>query len=237
MVGLFFRQLGALFWKNWIVLGKHPVVSNVSDHPLPIRLTYWRSDKKVEHNPVLHSTCWIWSLPLSRAVFFHQEERRRNSSDFSIPFVLSHHIQFGIGDPAAVQSFGDRFDGSLKLIWADDTGGKGSPSANDIIAYITRGFTNGQLAAISEVGSIDDIPVQCPQNFNLFSQCFAGLSFDYLPSGPNDTTPISYTILGNGGFGYINAIKHTSDYELYVLPLQWAVDQVTWKCDFCMFTS
>ncbi len=26
MAGLFFRQFGALFWKNWIVLSKHPWV-------------------------------------------------------------------------------------------------------------------------------------------------------------------------------------------------------------------
>ena len=129
----------------------------------------------------------------------------------------------------AVRDFKDRFDGSLKLVWADDTGGTGSPSANDIVAHITQGFSNIQLAAISKVESTDDIPNQCPQNFNLFSECFAGLSFGHLPSGPNDTRPINYTILGNGGFGYINAIKHTSDYELYVLPLQWAVDQVVMK--------
>ena len=125
-----------------------------------------------------------------------------------------------------IRNFKDSFDGSLKLVWADNTGGIGSPSANDIVAHITQGFNNKQLAAISQVESTDDIPGECPQNFNLFSQCFAGLAFEYLPSSPNDTRPINYTLLGNGGFGYINAIEHTSDYELYVLPLQWAVDQV-----------
>lgn len=126
----------------------------------------------------------------------------------------------------AVRDFRNQFDGSLKLVWADNTDGTGSPSVDDIIARITEGFNDKQLAAISKVDTTDDIPIQCPQNFNLFSECFAGLSFEYLPSGLNDTRPTNYTILGNGGFGYINAIKHTSDYEVYVLPLQWAVDQV-----------
>jgi len=27
MASLFFRQFRALFWKNWIVFGKHPIVS------------------------------------------------------------------------------------------------------------------------------------------------------------------------------------------------------------------
>ena len=142
---------------------------------------------------------------------------------------LVRNTQFGIGDPVAVRDFGSQFDGSLQLIWADGTGGAGSPSADDIIARITRGFNNKQLAAISRVETTDGIPSKCPQNFNLFSECFAGLSFEYLPSSSTDTRPINYTILGNGGYKYINAIKHTSDYELYVLPLQWAVDQVTLK--------
>jgi ATP-binding cassette subfamily A (ABC1) protein 3 len=112
------------------------------------------------------------------------------------------------------------------LIWADNVGGAGSPSADDIITHITRGFNDKQLTAITKVGRTDDIPAKCPQNFNLFSECYAGLSFEYLPSGPTDTHPTNYTILGDGGYGYINAIAHTGDYELYVLPLQWAVDQV-----------
>ena len=126
----------------------------------------------------------------------------------------------------AVRDFRNDFDGSLKLVWADDTNGAGSPSADDIIAHITRGFNDKQLAAISKVEATHDIPAQCPQNFNLFSECFAGLSFRYLPSGPTDTRDIDYTILGDAGYGYVDAIQHTSDYELYVLPIQWAVDQV-----------
>ena len=137
----------------------------------------------------------------------------------------------------AVRDFGGQFDGSLKLIWADSTGGAGSPSADEIVAHITRGFNNKQLTAISKVETTDDIPAKCPQNFNLFSECFAGLSFEYLPSGPTDTRQITYTILGNAGFGYVNAIEHTSDYELYVLPLQWAVDQVTSKGGFGLGVS
>ena len=129
----------------------------------------------------------------------------------------------------AIRDFKDSFDGSLKLVWADNTNGTGSPSPNDIIARITQGFSNKQLNAVVKAESMDDIPVKCPENFNLISECFAGLSFEYLPSGPKDTRPINYTILADGGYGYINAIKHTSDYELYVLPLQWAVDRVMFK--------
>jgi len=145
---------------------------------------------------------------------------------FSFFWYSVGDIQFGIGDPVAVRNFRDQFDGSLKLAWADNTGGTSSPSANDIIAHITRGFNDKQLTAISKAENTDDILSQCPENFNLFSECYAGLSFDYLPSGPTDTRQINYTILADGGYGYINAIKHTSDYEIYVLPLQWAVDQV-----------
>jgi len=181
---------------------------------------------------MLCSACRDRDLPFGHARVLRQKERRRVPS-FCFFFLYSvRNTQFGIADPVAVPDFRGQFDGSLQLIWADSTGGAGSPSADDIIARITRGFNNKQLAAISKVETTDDIPSKCPQNFNLFSECFAGLSFEYLPSSPADTRPINYTILGNGGYKYINAIKHTSDYELYVLPLQWAVDQVTLKSVF-----
>jgi len=176
---------------------------------------------------MLHSTRRVRGLSFVCARFLRQEEQRRVFLLFPCFFYSTCNIKFGIADPVAVRDFRGRFDGSLRLVWADNTGGTGAPSADDIITYITQGPNSKQLAGISKVETIDDIPDRCPQNFNSFSECFAGLSFEYLPSGPSDTRPINYTILGNGGFGYINVIRHTSDYELYVLPLQWAVDQVT----------
>jgi hypothetical protein len=42
-----------------------------------------------------------------------------------------------------------------------------------------------------------------------------------------DTTPINYTISADGGLARINVYSHTSDFETRMLPLQWALDQVS----------
>ena len=121
----------------------------------------------------------------------------------------------------------DVYDGSLALVWADGTNGTGSnPSAHDIISHITRGFNAKQLGAIRQLDSPADIPSACPQNFNLFSECFAAVAFNSFPR-PNDSLPLNYTLRADGGLFHIDVTKHTSDYEKRVLPLQWAVDSVS----------
>ncbi|KAG1886233.1 hypothetical protein F4604DRAFT_1675882 [Suillus subluteus] len=78
---------------------------------------------------------------------------------------------------------------------------------------------------VMQVATPADIPTQCPQNFDLTSQCFAGIAFNYLPMNATDTTPINYTISADAGLVYVNVISHTSDFETRILPLQWALDQ------------
>ncbi|KAG1779604.1 hypothetical protein EV702DRAFT_965686 [Suillus placidus] len=132
---------------------------------------------------------------------------------------------YGFGSPISVYNFQNLFDGSLALVWADGTNGTGTPSAEQVMAHITSNFTPNQLQAVKQVATSADIPTQCPQNFNMFSQCFAGIAFNSLPMNTTDTTPINYTISADGGLAYINVYSHTSDFETRILPLQWALDQ------------
>jgi hypothetical protein len=94
------------------------------------------------------------------------------------------------------------------------------------MARITGNFTPNQLQAVKQVATPADIPAQCPQNFDMSSQCFAGIAFNHLPINATDTTPINYTISADAGLIYINVYSHTSDFETRILPLQWALDQV-----------
>ena len=120
----------------------------------------------------------------------------------------------------------DVFDGSLALVWADGTNGTGSnPSASDIISHITSGFSSKQLSAVRKLDSPENIPSTCPQNFNLFSECFAAVAFNSLP-GPSQSLPLNYTLRADGGLFHIDVTRHNSDYEKRLLPLQWAVDSV-----------
>lgn len=137
-------------------------------------------------------------------------------------------MQFGLGTSIPVYNLTQRFDGSLKLIWADATNGTGFPSPADIMSRVTSGFSAKQLSAVRELDSPDDIPSACPQNFNLFSDCFAAVAFNSLPPENNSLAePVNYTIRADGGLAHVDVAKHSSDYELRILPLQWAVDSVS----------
>ncbi|KAI0789486.1 P-loop containing nucleoside triphosphate hydrolase protein [Abortiporus biennis] len=187
MVGLFWRQFGVLFWKNWIVLSKHPILNILR--------------------------CFI--LPIAYGVFLAVAQ-----------IFLNKPNNFGLGTSTPIRELNDVFDGSLTLVWADATNGSAFPSPNDIMTQISSSFSENQVQAIKKVDSPSDIPSACPQNFNLFSECFAAIAFNSFPtSNPNDSTPLNYTIMGDGGLFHIDVVKHTSDYEMRVLPLQWAIDR------------
>ncbi|KAI0778957.1 P-loop containing nucleoside triphosphate hydrolase protein [Trametes elegans] len=185
MAGLFFRQFWVLFWKNWIVMSKHP----------------WLN--------VLR--CFI--MPVAYGIFLAVAQ-----------LFLTKPNNYGLGTPIPVPRLQDEYDGSLAFYWADGTNGTGSnPSAQDIIFRITRDFNGRQLGNVHKLASPEDIPSACPQNFNLFSECFAAVAFNSLP-GPDGTLPLNYTLRADGGLFHIDVTKHSSDYERRLLPLQWAID-------------
>ena len=112
--------------------------------------------------------------------------------------------QYGLGTPAPIYNFTTQFDGSLALIWADGTNGAGSPSASTIMQHITSGFDEYQRSAVRQVDTPGDIP----------SNCYAGITFNYLPVSPTDTTPINYTISADRGLVYVDVYSHTSTLKL-----------------------
>ncbi|KAJ4470921.1 hypothetical protein J3R30DRAFT_3710877 [Lentinula aciculospora] len=132
---------------------------------------------------------------------------------------------YGIGNPIPVYRLQDRFDGSITLVWADGTNSLSTSgiTPEDIISHISSNFSDTQRNAIQKVASPSDIPSQCPQNFNLFSECFAAVAFFDIPAP--GAGPINYTIQADGGLVHIDVVRHTSDFEERILPLQWAIDQ------------
>jgi ATP-binding cassette, subfamily A (ABC1), member 3 len=147
----------------------------------------------------------------------------------AIPFrairILSVYLQNGVGNPVPIVALEDRFDPSLSLVWADLTSGSSNPSASDIMAEVTAGFTTSQLNAVKQVSSEDEVLDTCPQNYQLVSRCFAAVLFDQLPQSVNSSN-ISYTIRADMGLFRIDVVKHASDFEKRILPLQWALDSV-----------
>ncbi len=142
---------------------------------------------------------------------------------------LTNHcaLKYGIGSPVPVDELHNVFDGSLKLVWSDEANSSAIPSPSDIMTHITSDFSQKQRLAIRKVDTASNIPSLCPQNFNLFSECFAAVAFHSFPSTSDSSQPINYTIQADGGLFHIDVVKHTSDYELRILPLQWAIDRVS----------
>ena len=124
-----------------------------------------------------------------------------------------------------VASLADTFDSDLALLWADNTNGTGAISPSDIMSRVTRGFSTKQLGSFRKV-STDDIATICRENFSGSSACFASVIFDAIPgSGSNQT--LNYTIRADSALGFVNVADHTSDYEVRILPLQWADESVS----------
>ncbi|KAJ7157322.1 hypothetical protein C8R46DRAFT_1040351 [Mycena filopes] len=189
-MALFWRQFAALFWKNWIVLSKHPFLNILR--------------------------CFIF--PVAYGVFLAVAKK----------FLLKPN-NYGIGSPIPVYSLQQQFHDAGTLVWADATDGSSQPSPADIMARITRGFSDTQLGAVKKASSATQLPFECPQNFNGFSECYAGVVFYDIPANSTSTNPltsaVNYTILADSGLFHIDVVRHSSDFEMRVLPLQWAVDQ------------
>jgi ATP-binding cassette, subfamily A (ABC1), member 3 len=99
-------------------------------------------------------------------------------------------------------------------------------SPDTVMARVIRDFSPVQARSVIRASSPATVPNACPQNFNLFSECFAAVVFNYLPTSAEDTAPINYTIRADGGLYHIDVKGGKSDYEKRILPLQLAVDQV-----------
>lgn len=132
--------------------------------------------------------------------------------------------QYGIGNPAPIDTLVSQFDGTLSLIWADGTNGTGFITADQIMDKVITGFEPFRLRNVEKVADPDDIPHRCPQNFNLFSECFAAVAFTSIPSQANSSESIAYTLRADGGLFHVDVVKHTGDFERRILPLQWAID-------------
>ncbi|KAJ7083357.1 hypothetical protein B0H15DRAFT_911901 [Mycena belliarum] len=136
---------------------------------------------------------------------------------------LSRPDDYGIGSPIPVFPLHQQFTDARTLVWADATDGNGQPSPTDIMARVTRGFSSSQLRLVKQASSGSQLPLECPQNFNGLSECYAAVIFNNIPANP--TTPINYTILADAGLLHIDVVRHKGDFETRVLPLQWAIDQ------------
>ncbi|KAI0321250.1 hypothetical protein OF83DRAFT_1100473 [Amylostereum chailletii] len=174
----------------------------------------WKNGIVLARHPLLNILrCFV--LPVAYGIFLAVAQ-----------VFLTKPNNYGIGSPIPVFNLSETLDPSLSLFWADATNGIGSPSPQEVMTHVTQGLSDKQRRAVRKAASADVIPASCPQNFNLFSECFAAVIFNSIPPlNHSDALPVNYTIRADGGLFHIDVVKHKSDYERRILPLQWAVDQ------------
>lgn len=133
--------------------------------------------------------------------------------------------QFGVGSPAPLRSLGEALESS--------SGGR------DTVVFVNNGYTGGAISevidqlsqpirshgkAVQVVGSDSDLQHICKGTVRGVTKCFGAVSFSSSPSeGPAGFW--NYTIRADGAFGqniFVN--EHHNAAEIYVLPLQHAVD-------------
>jgi len=97
--------------------------------------------------------------------------------------------------------------------------------AKSIMDRVTTNFTSSQMAAVKQARDAQEVNRICVLNFAGTSACSAGLIFEAIPSS-KDAGSLNYTVK-YGEIGHIDIVDHASDVEKNLLPLQWAVDQVS----------
>lgn len=96
------------------------------------------------------------------------------------------------------------------------------------MAHVTRDFSAAQSKAVKRVNSLDDIAKACPANFIGTSPCFAAVAFTQIPLvGDRTNSSIVYTLVADSAARYIDVVGHKGSAETKMLPLQWAIDKVT----------
>lgn len=133
--------------------------------------------------------------------------------------------EFGIGAARPLRTLSEAFESS--------SGGR------DTVVFINSGFTGGDISTIIDqlsqpaqaqgfevqtVESQDRLLEICPSTIRGVSTCFAAVQFYSSPTEGEDGM-WNYTIRADGALGtniYVNS--RTNDPEIYVLPLQHAVD-------------
>ncbi|KZV77822.1 hypothetical protein EXIGLDRAFT_634875 [Exidia glandulosa HHB12029] len=135
----------------------------------------------------------------------------------------------GLGTIVPIDQLATVFDPDSRFIWVDASNGTSTPPAQQLIDRLTRDFSERQKSKVERVENAADVAGACPQNFQLYSECYAALIIN--PGTMN------YTLRGDAGFFFVDVERHTSDFEKRVLPLQAAVDAVSPACPSCILLA
>ncbi|KAH7334283.1 hypothetical protein B0J17DRAFT_672798 [Rhizoctonia solani] len=182
---------------------------------------FWRQFRAlVRKNWIVVSNHWFrnilrcFLLPIAFAFFFAY------ASEF-----LNRPNKLGFGSAVEIPLLSDVWT-SDTIYYVDNTGYTNSRVPSLISALVQHSnLSPSQQSRLKRLGSPDDVQRACKSNFNMVSECFAVVIFDYVPYNPQDRSPLSYTIRADSGRTRVDVENNNSDAEKVLLPVQWAIDR------------
>ncbi|KAF2010084.1 ATP-binding cassette sub-family A member 7 [Aaosphaeria arxii CBS 175.79] len=154
---------------------------------------------------------------------------------FSIPTVFVIYISFiirvywpreiyGIGNPAAVRPLSDAIrdaPGSRRTLALCNYGSQGG-DIDEVIDLVARSASGNNGQTIQVLHHPDELLTLCRSTLSGVTKCFAAAEFH---SSPDQGGSWNYTLRVDGALGYkIDVEKNKNDAEIFLIPLQHAVD-------------
>ncbi|CAE6457602.1 unnamed protein product [Rhizoctonia solani] len=182
---------------------------------------FWRQFRAlVRKNWIVVSNHWFrnilrcFLLPIAFAFFFAYASEFLNRPD-----------KLGFGSAVEIPLLGDVWT-SDTIYYVDNTGYANSrvPALISALAQYSN-LSPAQQSRLKPLESPNDVQRACKSNFNMVSECFAVVIFDYVPFNPQDRSPLSYTIRADSGRTRVDVEKNNGDAEKVLLPVQWAIDR------------
>jgi ATP-binding cassette subfamily A (ABC1) protein 3 len=152
--------------------------------------------------------------------YLHSEQQGTLSGTCRSTLLLLTLVQLGLGSTVPVYKLADVFPPSNTLIYIDATNGTDSLAVLALMTIVMRDFTPAQKNAVVRLDSEAELQTACPHSFQLVSNCYGAVVF----KSANTKTPVQYTLRADIGRIDVDVLHHTSDAEVFTLPLQWAID-------------
>ncbi|ORX35007.1 hypothetical protein BD324DRAFT_633591 [Kockovaella imperatae] len=149
-------------------------------------------------------------LPVAYAIFFAKAQ------DF-----FTTRAVLGPGHISNLQPIPSSFL-NHKFVWVPPSDSATNETVSTFIDQLMNKVLGGHTGDIVKLDNASNLARECPENFNLLSECFGALVFDNVDP---DSRTLNYTLRGDFGLVMTN-VDQTSkdDVQVRYLPLQWAID-------------
>lgn len=125
---------------------------------------------------------------------------------------------YGVSEPRPVRSLVEAA-GSKPIAYFAASGRQLSDEMHRVMGVALEGIPTEQVHVLSDP---DDVLTLCSQNLQGVSTCYGAIEWQEVDT---DAGLYNYTLRGNAGMQHIRVDTGESDADVYILPLQWAMDR------------